>query len=98
MVQDTTKYIDGCLACVENNPNVKGPKGPMHHQPIGGPWTRLQVDFISPLPNTSRGQKYCQVEIDAFTKWVEAYPTRNNTVTTTARVLLEQTFSRFGLP
>ncbi|CAM4595266.1 unnamed protein product [Lepidochelys kempii] len=35
--------------------------------------------------------------MDPFSKWVEAYPARNNIAATIARLLLEQIFSRFGL-
>ena len=36
--------------------------------------------------------------MDSFTKWAEAFPLRNKEAETIARVLVEQVFSRFGIP
>lgn len=71
---------------------------PLKHQSIDGPWKRIQIDFIGLLPRTGKGNEYCLVIIDPFTKWIEAIPTRNCTSKTTARVLLNEIFSRYGLP
>ncbi|CAM4561269.1 unnamed protein product [Caretta caretta] len=98
IIKDVTKYIQNCLACAKNNSNRKVIKGPMLHQGIGGPWSCLQIDDTGSLPCTGCGHKYCLVVMDSFMKWVEAYPTRDSTAITMAKVLMEQTFTRFGLP
>ena len=36
--------------------------------------------------------------MDYFTKWAEAYPIRDHKATTIARVLLENCFTRLGMP
>lgn len=48
----------------------------------------------------AKGNKYCLLIVDSFTKWIEAIPTCNNTATTTAQVSVEQVFSGWegGLP
>lgn len=56
------------------------------------PWQRVHVDYLGPFCNV-----YILVIVDAHTKWVEAYPTHDITSATTIR-LLQETFSRFGLP
>ncbi|XP_065254526.1 protein NYNRIN-like [Emys orbicularis] len=96
--KDVNTHIQSCLRCVENNATSRIAKGPLQHHLIEGPWCKIQIDYIGPLPCTGRGHKYCLVVVDVFTKWVEAYPTKNCTAKTTAKVLLEETFSRFGLP
>jgi len=36
--------------------------------------------------------------MDSWTKWTEAYPLRNKEAETVAKVLVEQVFTRFGVP
>ena len=36
--------------------------------------------------------------MDSFTNWAEAFPLRNKEAETIAKVLVEQVFSRFGIP
>ena len=36
--------------------------------------------------------------MDHFTKWAEAYPLRDHKAPTVAKVLVEQLFSRWGMP
>lgn len=49
-------------------------------------WSRLQIDFIEPLPRPPKGNKYRLVIIESFTKWVEVIPMMNYTELTTASV------------
>lgn len=96
MFRATKKHVQTCLNCVVNNSD-KIVKGPMSHQPIVDLGCRIQMDFIGPKPNAAQSNKYCLVIVESFSKWVEAFPTKNNTASTTAKVLLNQTFSRCGL-
>lgn len=84
--------------CAEENPSPRTTKGPMFPQRIAGPRECVQIDFIGPLPHTGNGNQEDLVVVDSFTKWIEAYPVRNCTAAATAKALLEQAFSRFGLP
>lgn len=62
------------------------------------PWSHLQVDWIGPVPKSSRGNKYLLTVTCAFTKWVECLPAPNDTAVTTAVLLLNHVFTRWGLP
>lgn len=71
----------------------------MTHQWIKEPWARIQIDYIGPLPNTARENKYCLVVLDPFTKWIEAIPTKTNTVQKTAIQLFNIGFFFYwGIP
>lgn len=59
---------------------------------------QIQIDFIGPLATTQGGYKYCLVIIDKFTKWIEAFPTKNCTALSAARVLLREVICRWGIP
>lgn len=98
MREDVERYVSNCLTCVANNPDAKTAKTLLGHQRISGPWSKLQMEFIGPLPQTAQGNRYCLVISDNFTKWVEAFPARNNMASTTAKILVEHIFSRWGIP
>ena len=42
--------------------------------PVEGPWYRVVIDLVGPLPRTARGHIYIVSAIDHFTKWAEAAP------------------------
>jgi hypothetical protein len=44
------------------------------------------------------GNKYLLVFIDSFSRWEEAFPTRNETVNVIAKKILKEIFPRFGIP
>merc|ERR1711893_224186 len=64
----------------------------------GGPWERVAMDVLGPLPATPEGYKFILVVMDYFTKWVEIFPMRDQTAETVAAVLVDEVFSRMGCP
>lgn len=50
--KDTEQFIHSCQSCAANNLDHKLIKRHIQHQPIEGPWHRLQIDYIGPLPCT----------------------------------------------
>jgi hypothetical protein len=64
----------------------------------GGPFQRVAMDILGPLPLTDRGNKYILVLGDYFTKWVESYPIPNMEAKTIANVFVSHFVSRFGAP
>ncbi|KAK2919003.1 hypothetical protein Q8A73_003374 [Channa argus] len=59
---------------------------------------RVGVDILGPFPTTEAGNRYILVAMDYFTKWPEAYAVPDQTATTAAQRLVEDMFSRFGVP
>ena len=53
---------------------------------------------MGPLPETERGNRHILVIVDHFTHWVEAIPLPNQTGVTTARALISEIYSRYGIP
>ena len=47
---------------------------------------------------TEEGNKYVLAAVDHFTRWVEAFPIRNQEATTVARKLVDELFCRFSPP
>lgn len=54
------------------------------------------MDYMGPLPETSRGNKHILVVMDHFTQWCEAFATRDQKASTVADLLVNKIFSRFG--
>ncbi|XP_067841274.1 protein NYNRIN-like [Heptranchias perlo] len=97
--EDVREFCASCLVCAANNPDPRKRKVPMGHiRRVEGPWQSIQVDNIGPLPTAQGGYKYCLVLVDMFTKWVEAFPCRTATALSTARILVREVVSRWGLP
>ena len=59
---------------------------------------RVSTDIMGPFPVSERGCRYILVVQDQFSKWEEAYPIRDQSAETVARVLVHEFFSRSGVP
>jgi len=64
----------------------------------GAPHERWYIDLTGRHPKSDRGHTWILTCIDSFTKWAEAFPLRNKEAQTIAKVLVEQVFTRFGVP
>ena len=61
------------------------------------PFEVLHLDHIGPLTKDAHGNDYILVIIDAFSRWVELFPTQSTTATETASMILNHV-GRFGSP
>lgn len=89
--RDIENKVKSCRACrLQQN---ESPKAPPHHweQPTG-PWQRLHIDFAGPI----LGHQLLIV-VDAFSKWVEVFPTKTTT-SAWCVVKLKELFCTFGTP
>ena len=56
------------------------------------------MDMLGPFPVMEQGNKYILVMVDQFTKWIEIHAIPEISAVTTAKVSVDQFFSRFGTP
>ena len=98
MTQDVKDWIRCCEPCAKRKMPAIRPRAPLKSIPVGGPWEMLAMDFLGPLPQTHRGNKYLLVLADYYTKWVEAYPLPDQQARTVAQVLVDEVFCRLGVP
>ena len=98
MAHDVQAYVRGCLVCSQFQPSNPLDRAPLQKRGVTFPWSHLQIDWVGPVPKSSRGNKYLLTITCAFTKWVECIPATNDTAVTTALLLLNHVFSRWGLP
>jgi len=61
------------------------------------PFEVLAMDHIGPLMADDDGHQYILVLIDAFSRWVELYPTKGVTADETAKCIFKH-LGRFGAP
>ena len=76
-----------CSQCKATTPHNRAP---LYSISIGSPMQMVAVDILSPLPQTSAGNRYVLLAGDYFTKWIEAYLIPNQEAVTVAQKLLDE--------
>ena len=61
------------------------------------PFESLHIDHIGPLPVDDKGNSHILVMIDAFSRWVELFPTKTTGASEAAGCIFQH-FGRFGTP
>jgi hypothetical protein len=93
--RETAKKCKSCDVCMKTKSQRKNTRGPCNSHVT---MERVAVDILGPLTETENGNKFIIVVADYWTKWTEAYLVRDHTAPTVAKVLVDQCFSKFGLP
>ncbi|CAH2222018.1 NYNRIN-like [Pelobates cultripes] len=96
--KDLEEFVDSCIICARFDQSNKKRRGELMRQTPVGPWERIQIDYTGPLPTTTRGNKYILMIVDSFSRWMIAIPTRNCTALTTARKLVSDVLTVWGIP
>ena len=97
MRSDVRKYCRSCLTCATRRGVGRATHPPLQPIPVGGPFHCVGVDILK-LPLTYDGNQYVLVFLDYLTKWVEAFPIKDQKAETVARVLVEEVICRHGAP
>ncbi|NXM92484.1 YI31B protein, partial [Oenanthe oenanthe] len=85
----------GCLICQKVNQKTMRKTTPGGREIALRPFQNIQIDFTEMPP--IQGYKYLLVIVDHLTHWVEAFPTRKETVQEVIQTLLEHIIPRYGL-
>ncbi|KAK2922219.1 hypothetical protein Q8A73_001704 [Channa argus] len=96
--QDAELHVHCCDDCTAQKGPTQRSRGPLQQYLVGAPMERVGVDILGPFPTTEAGNRYILVGMDYFTKWPEPYAVPDMTATTAAQRLVEDMFSRFGVP
>ena len=91
-------YVLSCADCSKNKKSGRNPKCQMTLYHAGSPMERVHIDFLGPLPKTSRGNEYILMMVDQFTKWVECVALPSQGTEETAHAAVNEFFCRFGYP
>ena len=92
------EWVAACGPCARKKARTRQRVVPLHTMPVGRPFETLAMDFVGPVPETERRHKNILVVTDYYTKWVEAFPTRDQQAVTVAKLLVNEIFARFGMP
>lgn len=96
MLHSVEEHIAGCQRCLQRKvlPNERAPLG---HITSVQPMEMLCIDFLS-LEASKGGIENVLVITDNFTRYAQAFPTKNQTAHTTAKVLYEKFIVHYRFP
>jgi len=96
--RDVAEWCRQCPQCARSKGPPLRPHGELNKIPVGAPLDLVTMDILSGLPTPSDGSKYILVLVDAFTKWVEAYPLPDQEASTCMDAAYAGFFAWFSLP
>jgi hypothetical protein len=96
MHNDVKQYVSTCAICQQKGKRIR--HEPLHPLSVGKPFDRVGIDFIGPLPVTSKGNRYIVVATEYLTKWPEARAVAEATGESVASFFYEDIICRHGSP
>ena len=98
IVKLVREMVQHCEACQRKGGGRKDQRHTLASVTDGYPFQRLSLDFVGPLPRSTKGHFYLLTIKDTFTRWVEAFPLTSATAEAVALKLERELFPRFGYP
>ncbi|XP_048580823.1 uncharacterized protein LOC116616199 isoform X2 [Nematostella vectensis] len=97
MQQDIEHYVTSVCRCIKQKRPKHAQRAPMQSIQTTAPFELISLDFLH-LEKSSGGYEYILVVIDHFTRFAQAYATRNKSAPTVAEKLYNDYIMRFGFP
>ena len=97
MQRDIEQYVGRVCRCMKQKPPAVKPRAPLQPILTTSPFELVGVDFLH-LEKSSGGYEYILVIVDHFTRYAQAYATRNKSAKTVADKLYNDFILRFGFP
>jgi hypothetical protein len=99
MYQDVYNYCQSCIVCAKRKTPHRTKKLVSGTLPIAAyPWQRISIDVVGPMPVSLTGNSYILVLTDWFTRWVEAWPMKDQKDETICQLIVEEVCCRYGCP
>ena len=96
MAAEIEDWVKHCPRCVARK-TPQRPSAPLKSIRTTSPLELVCMDFLSLEPDRSN-KKAILVVTDHYTRYAQAFPTKDQTATTVAKVLWENFFVHYGLP
>ncbi|RXN34248.1 Retrovirus-related Pol poly from transposon [Labeo rohita] len=96
--QDAELHVHCCDVCTAQKGPSRRSQSPLQQYLVGAPMERIGVDILGSFPITEAGNHFVLVAMDYFTKWPEAYAVLDQSASTSAKQLVDEMFTRFGVP
>eukprot|EP00079_Xenopus_tropicalis_P031375 XP_017945146.1 PREDICTED: uncharacterized protein LOC108644818 [Xenopus tropicalis] len=96
MRETVTDYCRRCLRCLQRK-TLPIKAAPLEHLKSSGPLDLVCMDFLCIDPD-SKGVGNILVVTDHYTRYAQAFPTKDQKAATVAKVLWEKFFIHYGLP
>lgn len=99
MAVDIKRFCKTCEVCKESksdNVNVRPPCG--KRKLCSRPWEMISLDFLGPYPRSRRGNIWCLVVSDYYSKFVMVQCMRSATAQAVCTFLENMVFLVFGVP
>lgn len=96
VASEVATYIQNCGRCVARK-SIPQKAAPLQHITSNGPLDLVCIDFLSIEPD-SKGIANVLVVTDHYTRYAQAFPTKDQKALTVAKVLFEKFFVHYGLP
>ena len=95
---DVAKELSKCSICHRVRSTFNSPRPELQPLPISGLMYRWGVDLCGPFPESSRGNLYCMVAVEHYSKHIELVPLPNKEAKTTAAAFAAAVLGRYGCP
>ncbi|XP_072293407.1 uncharacterized protein [Eucyclogobius newberryi] len=97
MSKAVSQWCRQCIRCQTAKDSRPPARAPMGHLLASRPNEIIALDFTLLEPST-RGVENVLVITDVFSKYTQAFPTRDQRALTVAQILVSEWFSKFGVP
>ena len=98
MFKDIEHWCRTCIDCAMRKRPRHHHRAPLLPIPVEGPFDRLAMDILGPLPVTHDGNRYILVFSDYYTRWPEAYALPSIEATRIAQLLIDEILARHSAP
>jgi hypothetical protein len=98
LAKGTTQYVRACKGCLAQKCKTTRTVGLLKPAPMLEPFSVLAIDHVGPLPRSKKGHRFLLTVCCPFTGYFEAFPTRTANAKTVVNILVNEIFTRYGVP